>query len=284
MSNLQQRVLTALIGASAIISLLIFGGLEGVALFALVVSVGMLIEFSKLFFKLHDARQKTIFLVGFSVLIHFLNYWFAIGVAPQFLGLAPFVLFGVYFLIQAPNLIRFEPEGTARSTELLREHLYEWMALLFGFVYAGWSPMLMVQIRSMPQGHHLLLFTLLVVWSADSFAYFAGRFFGKRKLFELISPKKTVEGAVGGLLGAMAIGLGYMSIFLPDWSIWEGLVMILTVVPASIVGDLLESWIKRAMSVKDSGSILPGHGGFLDRFDGVVLGLPVALFFLWLLY
>ena len=117
---------------------------------------------------------------------------------------------------------------------------------------------------------------MALVWAADSGAYFAGRHLGKHKLAPTISPNKTVEGAVGGLLAgvAVAIGLGLWagagSAQLPALALVAALA-----VAVSIVGDLVESLLKRQAGVKDSGHLIPGHGGILDRIDGVLAAVPV---------
>jgi len=125
-------------------------------------------------------------------------------------------------------------------------------------------------------GHRWLLAALALVWAADSGAYFAGRRFGRHKLAPTISPNKTIEGAVGGLVAGVAVALAFGTFAgagvaqLPALS----LVAVVTVL-ASIVGDLIESLLKRQAGVKDSGTLIPGHGGVLDRIDGVLAALPV---------
>lgn len=136
----------------------------------------------------------------------------------------------------------------------------------------------------------LLLQVLGVVWVADSAAYFAGRRFGKRKLAPNISPGKTWEGAFGALLAVAlyaAIWLGAEAAAGSTAGGAAGLVELfamLLLVPASIVGDLFESWMKRQAAVKDSGALLPGHGGLLDRIDGLTAALPVAAFAVFYLH
>lgn len=122
---------------------------------------------------------------------------------------------------------------------------------------------------------------LAVPWLADSGAYFVGRFFGKHKLCEKISPHKTVEGAIGGIIsGFIAVFIIYIvcSLIYPDTNIYKpGLLIIGLVCPVvSIIGDLTFSEIKRISNVKDYGNILPGHGGMLDRFDGVIFSILVV--------
>jgi phosphatidate cytidylyltransferase len=120
---------------------------------------------------------------------------------------------------------------------------------------------------------NLLLAILMVVWVADSAAYFAGRQFGKRKLAPAISPGKSWEGVWGALAGVTLFGA--MAAVLASASWWL-IVAFWVMTVLSIVGDLFESWMKRVAGIKDSGAILPGHGGVLDRIDGLTSTLPAA--------
>ncbi|MFZ1703327.1 MAG: phosphatidate cytidylyltransferase [Saprospiraceae bacterium] len=124
-----------------------------------------------------------------------------------------------------------------------------------------------------------LLFILLLIWMADSGAYFIGSLWGKHKLFEKISPKKTWEGFVGG--GFLTVGLAFLLNYLTEnISLSQWLLLALVVWIFGTIGDLFESSIKRNFQVKDSGTFLPGHGGFLDRFDSFIFVLPFALYIL----
>lgn len=127
-------------------------------------------------------------------------------------------------------------------------------------------------------GSKLLLFALAITWAADTFAYFVGRAFGKHPLAPHISPKKTWEGSVGGMVGSLLVAWGF-SYWIPMPLAW--------LIPAAIVGniagqmgDLLESACKRSAGVKDSGGLLPGHGGILDRIDALILCIPVVWYYL----
>ncbi|MBM4203239.1 MAG: phosphatidate cytidylyltransferase [Gammaproteobacteria bacterium] len=137
----------------------------------------------------------------------------------------------------------------------------------------------LLTVHQLPSGPHWLLFGLLICWAADIGAYFAGKAFGRHKLAVEVSPGKTWEGAMGGLLLALAVCssiLVYEGVF--DW-IWIPVLALLVAI--SIIGDLFESLLKRASGIKDSGSLFPGHGGVLDRIDSI---LAVAPFYaLWLL-
>jgi phosphatidate cytidylyltransferase len=150
-----------------------------------------------------------------------------------------------------------------------------WLALI-----ATWVSVVQLQARSPA----LLLALMAIVWVADSAAYFAGRRFGKRKLAPAISPGKTWEGVYGALIAvavyALALlpfaeGAGYSAAIVPASVIaWVALAVALAGV--SIVGDLFESQLKRMRGVKDSGKLLPGHGGVLDRIDALLAALPPA--------
>jgi phosphatidate cytidylyltransferase len=118
---------------------------------------------------------------------------------------------------------------------------------------------------------------LLIVFAADTGAYFTGRAIGKHKLFERVSPKKTWEGVFGGLVTAVAATLLFAHYELPDLAINHGILLAILVGAAGVCGDLVESLVKRACGVKDSGSIMPGHGGALDRVDSLLLGGPVMV-------
>jgi phosphatidate cytidylyltransferase len=150
----------------------------------------------------------------------------------------------------------------------------------FGLFYA---PVLMapiVWIRQHDSGLALLFFLLCATWLGDTGAYFAGRAFGKTPLFPRVSPKKTVEGALGGAVAAV-IGCSVVKVLaLPDlgWAEVVGVALVLDF--AGVLGDLAESMLKRAWGVKDSGWIMPGHGGILDRIDALLFTAP--LFWLWL--
>lgn len=125
-------------------------------------------------------------------------------------------------------------------------------------------------------GPHLFIGFMVILWTNDTGAYLVGRAIGRTKLLPLVSPKKTVEGLVGGLLLAMLAGavlaLAWPVLTMAQWALCAAVVAV-----TSTIGDLLESAFKREAGVKDSGHVLPGHGGILDRFDGFLLALPAML-------
>lgn len=130
-------------------------------------------------------------------------------------------------------------------------------------------------------GYNPLFFLgwLMLVLSTDSGAYLAGSAFGKHKLFERISPKKSWEGAAGGLLMSIGFAIGFAQ-FLDFLTVWEWIGLSVVSVVSGIYGDLVESLLKRNVGAKDSGKLLPGHGGILDRLDSIVLATPFAFVYL----
>jgi len=142
-------------------------------------------------------------------------------------------------------------------------------------VIPAWAALALIH-ASEPNGHRWLLLALLVIWAADTGAYFAGRYFGKHKLSPRISPNKTIEGLIGGAAASLLVALigaplaGASLAQLP----WVAFVVLATI-GFSVVGDLFESLLKRHVGAKDSGDLIPGHGGILDRIDSVLAALPV---------
>ncbi|MEC9412677.1 MAG: phosphatidate cytidylyltransferase [Pseudomonadota bacterium] len=128
-------------------------------------------------------------------------------------------------------------------------------------------------------GAFLFFFVMVTVWLADTGGYFAGKRFGKHALAPAVSPNKTWEGVAGGVLFASIWAIGFYCVKTPTTiTLFEWLLLAVVTVAVSIVGDLFESLYKRAFSVKDSGSLLPGHGGILDRIDSLIAAVPVFTF------
>jgi phosphatidate cytidylyltransferase len=169
---------------------------------------------------------------------------------------------GLYYLFRFRDI----PSVAARLT-----------ATITGIVYAGFLTTylaLFKRLAPMSEGGHFVILVLLIAWLADTGGYFAGRFLGKAKLYEAVSPKKTWAGDYGGIAGSLIGVLGMKLLFL-DWLGWFDVAAI-AVVGGVIgqLGDLTESLIKRSVGVKDSGALLPGHGGILDRIDAVLFIAP----------
>ncbi|MBU0729916.1 MAG: phosphatidate cytidylyltransferase [Proteobacteria bacterium] len=151
----------------------------------------------------------------------------------------------------------------------------------FGILYIGFFSSYIILLMGQPLGAHWLVMLTAITIASDSSAYYTGSFLGKTKLCPATSPNKTIEGFIGGLVGGIAAAVLVSKLFFP----WISLVnIVLTAVLLSgigVIGDLTESTIKRAMKFKDSGTILPGHGGILDRVDSLLLTAPVFYYMIY---
>jgi phosphatidate cytidylyltransferase len=216
------------------------------------------------------------------------------------LACAAFYWFDPYAMQQAPAaLARVAAEGSAIAAAfvVVVPALYylfrfrdipsvanRYAATVMGIVYAGFLTTYIAKLKLLEPDEHsrgdTVLIVLIVAWLADTGGYFAGRFLGKAKLYEAVSPKKTWAGAWGGLAGSV-IGVAVLKLVYAEWLTWVDVVAI--AIPGGILGqlgDLAESLLKRSVGVKDSGALLPGHGGLLDRIDAVLFIAPYVYTYL----
>lgn len=144
--------------------------------------------------------------------------------------------------------------------------------VLFSTIYVGFGFYFLIVVRM--EGLNYMLFILFIIWATDTGAYFSGRFLGQRKLWPAISPNKTIEGAIGGILIACIVGTTFQVIYPFDYSLVAILIITVFISIIGQLGDLAASAYKRHYQVKDSGNLLPGHGGILDRMDSLIFVLP----------
>ncbi|MGB1013548.1 MAG: phosphatidate cytidylyltransferase [Nannocystaceae bacterium] len=178
------------------------------------------------------------------------------------------------------------------TTILLRKHALQHAArhlavclgsILYVSVLASLWPMIKADQLG-TTGASWLLVTLAIAFGSDTVAYFFGRAWGKHKLYPAVSPKKTWEGSMGGLVGGMLATCGFGSLWLlPELPLYHAIPLGILGSSAGQVGDLVESMCKRGYGVKDSGNLLPGHGGMLDRIDALLFVAPVIYLYLWLM-
>ncbi len=274
MSNLAKRLLTGLVGAAIMIGAMSSGTYGHVAIFALI-TVMSLYELLAMYSKLEEFSFQTnlldiITFVGFGLIGYLIFTAVLLGYASpiSLLGLVPLLL--ITFIIEL-----YRKRGSA---------FVNVGSICLGLLYIA-LPLAMANKLSHPDGSFYIWYTLMamaIVWVHDVFAYFVGRTFGKNALFKRISPNKTWEGTIGGLLGvlltisALALSTGRFS---PKTWIICGIIGAL----GATFGDLFESLLKRSVGVKDSSNVLPGHGGFLDRFDALFFVFPLILVVLLLL-
>ncbi|MSP23624.1 MAG: phosphatidate cytidylyltransferase [Myxococcales bacterium] len=148
------------------------------------------------------------------------------------------------------------------------------------WIGTGVGSVALIRVVGGTDGPAYALVSLVLAWLGDTGGYFAGRFFGKHKLFERVSPKKTVEGAIGGMVAVVLGVLGLRAWLLPSMPVRDAVVLAVLGSVLGTLGDLGESLLKRSVGVKDSGGIVPGHGGMLDRIDAVLLTGPLTLLYL----
>ena len=147
--------------------------------------------------------------------------------------------------------------------------------LFLGLVWVVLGATHIALLAQEPLGVPWVVLLLLIIFAGDTGAYFSGRAFGRRKLYERVSPKKTWAGVYGGLVASTAATIAFAHYELPELAPEKAVGLAILVGSAGVCGDLVESLVKRACGVKDSGSIMPGHGGALDRIDSLLLGAPV---------
>ena len=155
-------------------------------------------------------------------------------------------------------------------------HRLGWLVL--GLVYLPFLLGHLMQLRLLPDGRQWIFMTLIVIMSCDTFAYFVGSKIGKRKLYPAVSPNKSIEGGVGGLVGSVFAVIIVKFTFLPILGFFDAVWIGLLLGIMGQLGDLFESLLKRACQVKDSGNIIPGHGGMLDRLDSLLFAFPVVYY------
>jgi phosphatidate cytidylyltransferase len=268
MNNITQRALAGSVFVFLVLASLWYGDVTTVILFGIFTVFG-LVEFYQLFNQHESVKVSWKFATAVGSLI------FSI-LSASFMDWIPlifiFFLFPILFLNMLIELWKKEDQP-----------IYNIAIQMLGIVYIVFPFYLMVELNK--QSSHdfpRAIGMFLLIWTNDTFAFLTGKFFGKTKLFERISPKKTWEGTVGG--GVLTIFVAILLAFFynekQDLGFWIGAAII--VVPCAVLGDLLESLFKRNLNIKDSGKFLPGHGGILDRFDAAIFTVP--FYYCWSLF
>lgn len=268
-SNLTLRLVSGLVAIPAMLALMYLGPELGWAAF---VGLACVIGSVELYGMAHPDDRPSRVVSTLLTLGVFAVVWFW--------STEPRALLAVTFLlpIASLNLV------LARLGDMDKAALRA-MATTFGPLYLGGGLGSLALLRKLPEGPALIVLALVLSWASDTGAYFAGTLFGKRKLFERISPKKSWEGVIGGGLLALAFAYGLPYFFSmighePTIRSWQWMVVGALIVVGGTYGDLIESLLKRSIEIKDSGTSLPGHGGFLDRFDGLLISAPFIVAFL----
>ena len=289
-----KRIATALVLIPIVLLLVLRAPVPIVAAVAGVVALITVQEFLKLTesYQVQPLRLPTYIFVGLFFLLLAAS---EAGETPQ-LSVLKFVLGAAFACAISPFL--FLTIAT-RRTQMSRAYPAA-AASSFAFAYVALPMAMLVQLRQQWAGAFWILYLLLVVWAGDIFAYFIGRSLGRHLMAPRISPKKTWEGAAASLLASLGVGIllfnnslqissfllraglierrdGLFGLEKPE--IWPVVVLTIALNIAAQLGDLVESLIKRGAGVKDSGTILPGHGGMLDRIDALLFAAPVLWFY-----
>ena len=265
MSELNQRIIAAIVGGSILLTSIISSEWSYFIVFLLICMFASL-EFYKLLGLDGNLPLKTYGTLN-SLFIYILTFFIARGTLDTKYYLLVFIALSAVYLIKLYIKKDKNPFSNIAFTFL-------------GILYVG-VPFALMNLAIYYDGEYrfeILLGSLFILWANDTGAYFAGKNFGRRKLFKRVSPKKTWEGSVGGGILAVAVGIGayYYFDLLPLWK-WISISLIIVV--AGTYGDLVESLFKRSIRIKDSGRSIPGHGGFLDRFDGLLIASPFIVAF-----
>lgn len=264
---LKQRIITAaILLPMAIIGFFLLEGLAFAVFIGLVVALGAW-EWARMAgFTSQPVR------VGYAALVVIL-----LGLLYQLPGLAPWLLaVAVLWWMAATYLVLTYPQSS-------RLWGGAGGSLLIGLAILLPSWQALILLKQWELGNWLILAVMILVWAADIGAYFSGKTFGKRKLAPQVSPGKSWEGLIGGLLTSLVITLA-VGVY-RGWSARELILALLgaaLVVAISVIGDLTESMFKRSSGIKDSSQLLPGHGGVMDRIDSLTAAIPVFVVLLWL--
>ncbi len=262
MNSLITRILSALAAVIVLFSLFYFlkdAGLKLLIVFAVLVGTW---ELNRVLFSKEKGSFHFILFYFFNLIIFSLSCWL-----PEHSGIffsAFFVLFSVITIVRNranPDLPHIE--GLQAKAAM-------------GFFYVGLLPSFAYQLLNVRQGVLWFLTMLCIVFAGDIGAYAAGLLLGEKKVMPLISPKKTFAGAIGGLLFSVVAGLSCSFLFPAKPMLYFIFLSLITAIVAQF-GDYFESLLKRVADVKDSGGLMPGHGGVLDRIDGVLFACPIFL-------
>jgi phosphatidate cytidylyltransferase len=268
MNNLVQRSLTGL-GLVAFIVACIWFGRWTFLFLCLLINGFALAEFYRLI-EYHDVRIRKAWSVILSSILLTSVFW-VINDLPGWQVILVIIPFSAFMFIEELYSIRPIPFRNLAYTFL-------------GIVWITVPVIFFTGLGFLPFGEgtyqrNILLGYFLILWASDTGAYLAGSVFGKRKLFERVSPKKTWEGSVGGAVITMSISF-LIACYFNELHVRSWLFVALLIIVFGTYGDLLKSLLKRSVNVKDSGTLLPGHGGFLDRFDSLIGSAPFVFSYL----
>ena len=265
LSNLQQRVIAAVIAVPFLLFCVLYSDYTFLVLFLVIGALAQL-EFYKLVGSISDNLPLTFYGTFCGAVMHVLTFFIEKGdLAYQ----------NYYILSPLLTLIFFIKLYKSKDEKPFKNIAYTFL----GIIYVALPFTLLTvlaYIKNDTYDSNIVLGCLFLLWASDSGAYFAGTKFGKTKLFERVSPKKSWEGSIGGMITAMVVAT-IISRYFTNYSAFQWYAIGVIIVVAGTYGDLVESLFKRSINIKDSADTIPGHGGFLDRFDGLLLSIPFII-------
>lgn len=268
MKTFVTRTITGFFFALTLVFSVVYGGIVSSALF-LTVSIMGVLEFVKII-KPVGVKPHTAFTIFSTIVIHVLYHLHNQSLIEPYLLSIILVLFFIPFVIELYSKSA-HPFSNIGFTLLSQVYISIPLALFVSISYFKGT-----------FSYQVPLGILFIIWASDSGAYVVGSLLGKNKLFERISPNKSWEGSIGG--GIFSLFIAYvLSLYFSDLSQSQWLILALIVIVSGSFGDLVESLLKRSLNIKDSGNILPGHGGILDRFDALMFAVPFAWVYLKLI-
>ncbi len=273
---LKKRIITSLWFVPLLVIVVWFGGEPGFTALMVIFGILAALEFYRMV-AMSKAPPLTYFgLIWTALFILSRNSELLTILEPRFnLSLVtPLLLASAVVLSLIGLLSRRQKEGAFTS----------WAWTIAGILYVGWLLSHLVALRGLDAGRNWVFFALFTTWASDTTAFFIGRKLGRHKLAPNISPGKTWEGATGGILGAIIVSILFFTAtpFHLPLTYWQAIPLSILVSIFGQVGDLVESLLKRNMGVKDSGKLMPGHGGILDRMDSIIFaGIVVYYYVIW---
>ena len=270
-SGLVARLISAAIGMPIIIAAILIGG----PLFAALMALSLVIALGEIAVIVKLEIRSALFLVAVAATGAIIGVVAADADIPLYWPILAIVL----GIATVTTIVAVRTVEQPRA-EQLQPILNRGLAMLAATAYLAIPGATFIAVRGSEQGTDWMLLAVLAIMSTDAAAYAGGRLLGRRQLAPSVSPNKTIEGAIFGWLGGFGATIALDQILNLDAEIWPLVILAVILPVAGQIGDLAESLFKRAMDVKDSSNLIPGHGGVLDRLDSLLFGLPVVFFFL----
>jgi len=264
MNNLIQRIITGILFGVLVLGSAFLGPIYQTVIFGIFMVIGLWE-----YYRMCSQSELLNISMWVGMFAGITTFLILTGVQFEFIPIGSYVLvMPILFSIMVVELWKNHPQPIMNIAVTLLGIIYVVIPIYISVLLGSSSKHLLPNVVGM----------LFLIWTNDTMAYFIGKTWGKRKLFERISPKKTWEGTIGGLFFTLIIGF-IIGTYINQGLTFFWLIAALIVGPSAILGDLIESLFKRNLAIKDSGNLLPGHGGVLDRFDAALFSIP--FFYCW---